>query len=342
MSTARASLLVAVALGSLPACAHEGATTAFAHVVVSGATVRYSLTLADASKVLEGKDLEAVAQAIRARIRIASDGQACAPTPTQLIPPAVLSASATVVVDFACRDGVRTLEIRDDLPDALGADLHTLAKVEWPGGTGQFAFAAESREARFDLGTGASATRGAGSFFWLGVEHILTGYDHLVFLFGLVVGGGGCGPHKDHRRVHRRALASRSRSRCSGCGPAGPARRGGHRALDCVRRPRNLPEGEASARAALGGEPRVRPRPRLRLRGGARRARPAGRAPRGLLGAFNIGVEMGQRRDGVLPLVWLLVRVRGRPWEPKVAAAVSAIVLAVGLALFVERVALAG
>ena len=58
------------------------------------------------------------------------------------------------------------------------------------------------------------------------------------------------------------------------------------------------------------------------------------------LGAFNLGVEAGQAAVA-LPLVWLLVRVRGRPWEPKLARAVSAIVLAVGLALFVERVAFA-
>jgi hydrogenase/urease accessory protein HupE len=32
--------------------------------------------------------------------------------------------------------------------------------------------------------------RGWRSFLWMGVEHILTGYDHLVFLFGLVLVGG--------------------------------------------------------------------------------------------------------------------------------------------------------
>ncbi|MBK9264755.1 MAG: HupE/UreJ family protein [Polyangiaceae bacterium] len=29
-----------------------------------------------------------------------------------------------------------------------------------------------------------------GAFFWMGIEHILLGYDHLVFLFGLVLVGG--------------------------------------------------------------------------------------------------------------------------------------------------------
>lgn len=36
---------------------------------------------------------------------------------------------------------------------------------------------------------GASSSRSFGDFFALGVEHILTGYDHLLFLFGLLVVG---------------------------------------------------------------------------------------------------------------------------------------------------------
>jgi L-aminopeptidase/D-esterase-like protein len=59
------------------------------------------------------------------------------------------------------------------------------------------------------------------------------------------------------------------------------------------------------------------------------------------LAAFNVGVEAGQAVVA-LPLVWLLVRVRDRPWEPRLAAAISVLVLAVGLVLFVERVAFAG
>ena len=44
---------------------------------------------------------------------------------------------------------------------------------------------ASAREAS----SGAAFERAA-SFLWMGVEHILTGYDHLVFLFGLVLLGG--------------------------------------------------------------------------------------------------------------------------------------------------------
>src|SRR4029079_4127899 len=33
-------------------------------------------------------------------------------------------------------------------------------------------------------------SRGTGSFVLLGIEHILTGYDHLLFLLGLLLRGG--------------------------------------------------------------------------------------------------------------------------------------------------------
>jgi hypothetical protein len=60
------------------------------------------------------------------------------------------------------------------------------------------------------------------------------------------------------------------------------------------------------------------------------------------LGAFNLGVEAGQAAVAVPLVLLLLVRLRRPPWEPRLAAAVSAVVLAVGLALFVERAILTG
>ncbi|HTQ41712.1 MAG TPA: HupE/UreJ family protein [Polyangiaceae bacterium] len=47
------------------------------------------------------------------------------------------------------------------------------------------------RRGHDDIAAGATKPPASvGSFFRLGVEHILTGYDHLVFLFGLVLVGG--------------------------------------------------------------------------------------------------------------------------------------------------------
>jgi len=52
---------------------------------------------------------------------------------------------------------------------------------------------------------------------------------------------------------------------------------------------------------------------------------------------FNLGIEAGQAFVVVL-IVPVLVLIRGKPWEPKLVTTISAIVLAVGLYLFVERV----
>src|SRR5207247_2547291 len=82
------------------------------------------------------------------------------------------------------------LVIRDDIFDVLGPDHHTLAKIESPRATEQFAFAPDAREARVTLGDDGEVGRGSVSFFLLGVHHILSGYDHLLFLLGLILRGG--------------------------------------------------------------------------------------------------------------------------------------------------------
>jgi len=101
-----------------------------------------------------------------------------------------VSVNVTITIDFACPATMRTLVIRDDSFDVLGKDLHILARIEHGGTTEPFAFATEKREARVELNSPREARRGVGSFFALGIEHILTGYDHLLFLLALLIGGG--------------------------------------------------------------------------------------------------------------------------------------------------------
>ena len=79
--------------------------------------------------------------------------------------------------------------MRDDLFDTLGMDYHTIANLMWSAGSQQFVFMPDARETRVTVSTG-EATRGVGSFFLLGIEHILTGYDHLLFLLALILRGG--------------------------------------------------------------------------------------------------------------------------------------------------------
>ena len=79
----------------------------------------------------------------------------------------------------------------------LGPDHHTLAAVQWPGGHEQLLFEPGHRHARLALASETTAAPKSGSaqsspiaFFRLGIEHILTGYDHILFLFALILRGG--------------------------------------------------------------------------------------------------------------------------------------------------------
>jgi hydrogenase/urease accessory protein HupE len=70
----------------------------------------------------------------------------------------------------------------------FGEHYRTIARIEGPGGIREAVFLPDAREATVELGRSESG-HGA-SFFRLGVEHILTGYDHLLFLLAVLLRGG--------------------------------------------------------------------------------------------------------------------------------------------------------
>ncbi len=89
------------------------------------------------------------------------------------------------------------MSLTDNMFDVLGPDHHTLATIQWPEGHEQLLFEPDHRQARLALAAEATATPESGSaqsspiaFLRLGVEHILTGYDHILFLFALILRGG--------------------------------------------------------------------------------------------------------------------------------------------------------
>src|SRR5262249_5353025 len=164
--------------------------------------VGYSLTLwpaalpaataSDLRRTREGDQLsrERLLGAVRDKIAISAQGRRCAAGRGTLGPASAGAESVTLVVDFACESDVRDLTVRDDLFDVFGADYHTLARIDAGGHTTQFAFTPETRETRVMLAEGAGGRHGLGSFVRLGIEHILTGWDHLLFLLGLLLRGG--------------------------------------------------------------------------------------------------------------------------------------------------------
>ena len=217
---------------------------------------------------------------IRVAHRPPANGRRCEPGPGEVLPPAADAAKFTMLVDFACGSAVRRAR-------RAGRRLRRARRgPPHPGqGRGPERRPAVRLRPRHPPGAlrdrrPADVARSTGSFVLLGVEHILTGYDHLLFLLGLLLRGRELArPGQDHHRVHR--------------GPQRDAGAGGvrHRVV-----PERLVEAvialsiafvaaeniflRAGRVAPLAGQLLLRPRPRLRLLVGPPRAGPARPWPR--------------------------------------------------------------
>jgi len=200
----RCGLPLALALvlgGAPPTPAHVGGTTGYATITVSRNTVRYAVTLpaavlpsdlADALRLAQSgssQNRDKLLELLRRHISVSANGAPCEAGPGEVATSPPGAPTFTMQLDFACGGTVRDLAVRDDSFDVLGPNHHTLAKVEAGGQTRELAFGVEARVAQVAV-QGQAAGGERGGFFTLGVEHILTGYDHLLFLGALLLRGG--------------------------------------------------------------------------------------------------------------------------------------------------------
>ena len=352
----RASWLVIALLLLGPAHAHVAAVMGYATANLHGGTVRYILTLGlDALAVIGGDAFpgarppsragyDALAELVARKVVISADGGRCEPVPGVVTPPSPDHANVTVVVDYACPGTPRELTLRDDLSDVLGRDYHTLVRVEVPGSIQQYTLEPDQREARTVVATPTEDTaperplgHGVLAFFRLGVEHILTGIDHLFFLLALILRGGGIGSLlaivTAFTAAHSITLA------LAVLGVVSPAAWIIEPVIALsivyVAAENIFLERAASRRWAVAfafglvhgfgfaGALIELDLPKAALAGA--------------LLSFNLGVEAGQAMvvSVLLPaLMWL----HGFVWERRAVTALSAIVFAAGLAFLVERV----
>lgn len=172
------------------AIAHQGGTTGYATVSVAGQSVRYALSLPGEGLGDATRDLREFAAAVARHVVIEADGAACSGVPSETRPPAAGRANIEIVVLYACAAPIRTLSIRDGIETLLGVDHHTIADVQWPGGAKQVIFEKGQRSATIAIASdAAAANRSTGKFVFylgLGVEHIIGGIDHLLFLLALL------------------------------------------------------------------------------------------------------------------------------------------------------------
>src|SRR5947209_1703734 len=268
-------------------------------------------------------------------MNVVAQGRRCEGGPGFLRPTPPRGESVTLVVDFACADPVRDLLIRDDLFDVLGADYHTLARIEAPGFSGQFAFTPETRETR--VAVGGAGGGGTVSFFLLGIEHILSGYDHLLFLLGLLLRGGGW--FSLAKIITAFTLAHSVTLALA--------------VLNLVVLPDRLVEAVIALSIAFVAAENLFLSPVVSRRwlvsfcfglvhgfGFSSALRELGLPSHGLLLSlfgFNLGVEAGQALVVALALP-ALVMLRRTDWEPRMVTSSSLAILVIGLVLFVERV----
>lgn len=328
-----------------PAGAHEGAMTGFADIRVDADAIRYTLTLSNlptpaaadpaSTATAGGADLSRLVEALAAAIQIRADGSACRAIGGQGLPAAVGRSSASITLHYRCPREVRELQVRDGSFDILGTGLHTLAKVGWPGGNDSFAFSSERREARFVV-TASATPRGAGSFFVLGIEHILGGLDHLLFLAALLI----------------RAEAWIAALRVITAFTVAHSLTLGLAVLGVVTPPARLVEGAIALSVAYVALVNLVGRPGTASRSGAaflfglvhglgfsgvlREMNLPDDDVLRLLLHFNLGVEAGQALAAGIALT-ALAWLRRQSWKQPALQMASCLILATGVGMFIDR-----
>jgi hydrogenase/urease accessory protein HupE len=273
-------------------------------------------------------------------LAIEADGQPCTPSldDAAFDPPDGLRLRAT----YACPVEPTRLHLRFGFLDSLPSDHRHLATVHLPHGGDVDQLAVLSRS-EMDVDMGGGASHGFGSLLRGGVEHILTGGDHLAFLLALVLGG---------------TLVAGERMRVGALVTMLTAFTVGHSASLALATLGGFAPGARFVEPAVALSVAYVGAENLFTRDVSHRwmltlpfgfihgfAFAGGLLPLGLpreqlpsaLFAFNLGVEAGQLAVLAVLLPPLLA-VRKRAWYPAVAKGLSALIVLAGIVWFVQRI----
>jgi hydrogenase/urease accessory protein HupE len=126
-----------------------------------------------------------------AHVKVAADGRPCAGTATDVEVGQRLGGPFTSLwLVYACPGSIRSAALRLDLFERHHPGHRTLATVydrQAPRqAPRQHVFAPGSETLEVAVG-GAGVTSAVREFVWLGVEHIFTGFDHVLFLLALLL-----------------------------------------------------------------------------------------------------------------------------------------------------------
>ncbi|MBE2316335.1 HupE/UreJ family protein [Solirubrobacter sp. CPCC 204708] len=179
----RALLLVLLILLVPVAGAQAHFTTqGYQEIVQDGQTVDYVLGLEEEAlyTLADGRDKRAISAYLLPRVRVSSDGEACAGalkgwTPQRRSGEAYLR----LVLQYQCASESGPFSVRYAVPN------ENLARFELGGQEGTFLFDPDNMVLRADDPPGFA------HFIEKGVEHIVLGWDHVVFLIVLLLGARG-------------------------------------------------------------------------------------------------------------------------------------------------------
>jgi hypothetical protein len=167
-----------------------------AHVVFANVELANALPALDADHggTISPAELDGgralLAREIAARLTVTADGKGC--------PVTLVGATSTeqdgidVQLESDCGTRPAKLVIRCGFLEVLSSSHHHWAVVSTDGETDrpEVMVVPADLDLVIDVGAAPAASSGFFALLKLGVEHILTGYDHLVFLLGLILLGG--------------------------------------------------------------------------------------------------------------------------------------------------------
>jgi hypothetical protein len=332
-------LAIAMCVELSPARAHGVGTTGYATVTIDGRTARYAMTL-PVDVLPPSEDL---AQAIIRQVQVEADGAPCAGIVDTSQPVSVRSMNVSAGVLYACATKIGNLRVQDGMDALLGPNHHTITDFHWTGGTTQIVFEQGRRSAEIVVGPakaiGAGGDGAIGtlvSYLHQGIEHILLGYDHLLFVVALILPGGTIlsllGIVTAFTIAHSITLALS--------------------VLGVVTLPGWIVEPVIAFSIAYVAFENLRMRRALSRRWGvsfifglvhgfgfagalAEVGLPSAGLASALIG-FNLGVEAGQALVVAIVLP-LLIAMRKFPWQPRAVQLASAAIMAVALGLMTQR-----
>jgi hydrogenase/urease accessory protein HupE len=143
-----------------------------------------SVSLLNAAANRDRSAAETVAQAARRSVVVELGGIPCRAGRVRIGGGGANEARATIEIDFSCGAEHGRLTVSEDWSGLLGEHYQNLGNIRSSSGERQVVFDESSRTATADIDRPVAT--GWLDFVKLGVEHILTGYDHLLFLLALL------------------------------------------------------------------------------------------------------------------------------------------------------------